>query len=138
MVNDNIRQSQKIKFFFFTSPKQIRLARQFASHFVVITNATFNTNKNDLPLSVLICVTNTLRSISIAYYFIEFESIETFLFMNDYMKNLFFYDNCRGPAMLLNDFAAKLTAAIIKKRINLLTISINQLNTITQAEINVI
>ncbi len=122
-----------MEFFFFTSPKQIRLARQFASHFVVITDATFNTNENDLPLSVLVCVTNTLRSIPIAYCFIESESTEAFLFMNDCIKDLFFYDNCRGPAVLLDDFAAGLIAAIIKKRTNLLTISMDQLDTIAQA-----
>ncbi len=137
VVKDNIRQSQEVEFFFFTSPKQIRLARQFASHFVVITDATFNTNENGLPLSVLVCVTNTLRSIPIAYCFIESESTEAFLFMNNCMKDLFFYDNCRGPAVLLGDFAAGLTAAMIKKRTNLLTMSVDQLGTIAEAGMEV-
>ena len=137
VVNENIRQSQEVEFFFFTSPKQIRLARQFASHFVVITDATFNTNENGLPLSVLVCVTNTLKTVPIAYCFIESESTEAFLFMNDCMKDLFFYDDCRGPGVLLGDFAAGLTAAMVKKRTNLLTVSEDQLGTIAQAGMEV-
>ena len=138
MINDNIKQLQKMKFFFFINSKQIRLTKQFINHFIIITNATFNTNENGLPLSILICVINTLKNISIAYCFIEFEFIEAFLFINDYMKNLFFYNNCKGFAMLLKDFAARLTTTIIKKRINLLTISINQLDIIAQAKMNII
>ena len=44
-------------------------------------------------------------TIPIAYCFIESESTAAFLFMNDCMKDLFFYDNCRGPAVILGDFA---------------------------------
>ena len=128
VVNDNIRQSQEVEFFFFTNPNQICLARKFASHFVVITDATFNTNENGLPLSVLVCVTNTLKTIPIGYCFIESESTEAFLFMNDCMRDLFFYDNCRGPAVLLGDFAAGLIAAMVKKRTNLLTLSDDQID----------
>ena len=121
-MNKNIRQSQEVEFFFFASPKQIRIARQFASHFVVITDATFNINENALPLSVIICVTNTLMTIPIAYYFIKSESAAAFLFINECIKDLFFYDNCRGPIVVLDNFATGLTAAITRKRVNLLSI----------------
>ncbi len=137
VVDNNIRQKQEVEFFFFTSPKQIRLARQFASHFVVITDATFNTNENGLPLSVIVCVTNTLRSIPIAYCLIESESTDAFHFMNDCMKDLFFYDDCRGPAVILGDFAAGLTAAMVKKKMNLLTLSEDHLGTIAEAGMQV-
>ena len=60
-------------------------------------------------------MTNILKSISIAYCFIKFEFTKTFLFINDYIKNLFFYDNCRDFVVLLDDFAAELIAAMIKK-----------------------
>lgn len=68
---------------------------------------------------MLVCVTNTLKSVSIAYCFIEFEFTEVFLFINDYIKNLFFYNNYRDLVVLLGDFAAKLIAAMIKKRLNI-------------------
>ncbi len=57
--------------------------------------------------------------------------------MNNCMKDLFFYDNCRGPAVLLGDFAAGLTAAMIKKRTNLLTMPVDQLGTIAEAGMEV-
>ena len=122
-------------FFFFISPQQISLARRFASYFVIITNATFNINKNKLSLLVLVCVTNTLKSISIAYCFIEFEFTKTFLFINDCIKNLFFYNNCRDLAVLLGDFITELIAAIIKKRLNISIFSAKQLDTVAQVEI---
>ena len=123
IINENIRQSQEVEFFFFISPKQIRLARQFASYFIVIIDITFNINENNLLLLVLIYIINTLKTIFIIYYFIESEFTEIFLFINNYMKNLFFYNDCKDPGILLSDFAAGLIAAIIKKRTNLLTIS---------------
>ena len=117
-----------MKFFFFINSKQIRLIKQFVNYFIIIMNVTFHINENDLFLSILICVINTLRNISIAYCFIEFEFKKFFLFINNCIKNLFFYDNCKEFAILLNNFVARLTAAMIKKRINLFTISINQLD----------
>ena len=74
---------------------------------------------------MLVYVTNTLKSVSIAYCFIEFEFTKTFLFINDYIKNLFFYNNCRDLIVLLDDFATELIAAIIKKRSNISILSTN-------------
>ena len=84
-------------------------------------NVIFNINKNDLSLSILICVTNILKIILIIYYFIEFEFINAFLFINNCMKNLFFYNNCKKFIIFLDNFVTKLTTIIIKKRINLFT-----------------
>ena len=88
----------------------------------MITDITFNINKNNLFLLVLIYITNTLKTILIIYYFIESEFTEIFLFINNYIKNLFFYNDCRDPKILLSDFAVELTVVIIKKRTNLLII----------------
>lgn len=80
---------------------------------------------------------NTLIIISIAYCFILFESIAIFLFINDYIKNLFFYNNCRESIVVLDDFAACLTVAITKKRVNLYSISENLGGTIAMAGMDV-
>ena len=53
-----------------------------------------------------------MRSFLIAYYFIILESADAFLFMNECMRELFFYDSCLSPAVILGDFAAGLTAAM--------------------------
>ena len=129
IIKNNVKKAQEVQFFFFTCPQQITITRQFASQFVIITDAIFNTNENRLPLSVIVCVTNILKSIPIAYAFIESESTEAFLFMNECMKDLFFYDNCQGPAVLLGDFAAGLTAVMVRKKTNLVTISEDRLGT---------
>ena len=92
---------------------------------MIIINAIFNINKNNLSLLVIIYIINTLRIILIVYYFIKFEFTNVFLFINNYIKNLFFYNNCRGLAIILNNFATKLIAVIIKKRTNLLILNNN-------------
>ena len=74
---------------------------------------------------MLICVTNTLKSVSIAYCFIEFEFTKAFLFINDYIKNLFFYNNYKDFVVLFDDFTAELIIAIIKKRLNISIFSTN-------------
>ncbi|KAK0516467.1 hypothetical protein JMJ35_001070 [Cladonia borealis] len=116
LVEQDIRHTQEIQFFFFCNSEQILFARRFASQFLVITDATFTTNANKLPLSVIVCVTNMLRSFLIAYYFITSESADTFIFINECIRELFFYDSYRGPAVILKDFAAGLTAAMVAKR----------------------
>ena len=44
---------------FFCSSEHIHLGRRFASDFLIETDATLNTNRLGLPLTVLINVTNT-------------------------------------------------------------------------------
>ena len=53
------------------------------------------------------------------------------------MKDLFFYKDCSGPAVLLGDFAAALTAAIIRKMVNVITISDDQVSTIAYVGMDV-
>ena len=65
---------------------------------------------------MIVCVINLLRSFLIAYYFIVSESADAFIFMNKYIRELFFYDAYRGPAVILRDFATGLTAAIVVRR----------------------
>lgn len=116
LVEQDRRQAQEIQFFFFCNREQILFARKFASQFLIITDATFTTNSNELPLSVIVCVTNVLKSFPIAYCFIASESSDAFIFINECMRELFFHDSCRGPAVILGDFAAGLTAAMVAKR----------------------
>lgn len=92
------------------------MTRRFGSEAVIQTDATFNTNNLLLPLSVLVMITNTNTTFPVTYCFVASESAETFMFMYDCMRDLFFYDNCPEPAVLLGDFAAGLIASMTKKR----------------------
>ena len=114
-MEDNERRHIEFESFFFTSPEQIKMARQFASSFVLVTDATFNTNENRLPLSVIVAVTHIMTSFPVAYCYVKSKSETSFLFLGESMKDLFFYDQCRGPRIVLGDFAAGLIAAFTKK-----------------------
>lgn len=58
-----------------------------------------------MALSILVGVTNTMASFPVAYTFISSESAEAFKFVNACCKELFFWDNCPGPAVMLGDFS---------------------------------
>ena len=75
----------------------------------------FTTNINKLPLLVIIYITNTLRSFLIAYYFITLESIDTFIFINKYIRELFFYNSYLGSIVILRNFTIKLIVIIVAR-----------------------
>ena len=60
LVENNIRKRQVIGAFLFCLPEQIEMARQFVNGFLIQTDAKFNTNKLNMPLSILLGVTNTM------------------------------------------------------------------------------
>ena len=91
------------------------MGRRFVSSFVVQTDATFNTNELNMPLSILVGITNTMSSFPLAYTFISSESAEAFKFVNACCKELFFWDDCPGPAVMLGDFSLGLSAAMVRK-----------------------
>ena len=115
MVENNAPQRRIVEHFFFCNAEQIRLARRFFSGFLIETDATFNTNQLNLPLSVLVGVTNTSQTFPVAYCYITSESAECFAFLFECMKNLIFHDACPGPRVILGDFAAGLTAAMYRR-----------------------
>jgi len=77
------------------------------------TDATFNTNKLHLPLSVIVGITNTFKTFPIAFCFITSESTEAFEFVNTQLKELMFYDRS-GPAVIVGDFSKGLGAAMVR------------------------
>lgn len=118
-MEKNIMKSGQIKrrvieHFFFCNSEQIRLARRFVSHFLLETDATFNTSRLNMPLSVLLGITNTGISFPVGYCYITSESRESFMFMLAYMQELMFYDHCPGSYVFIGDFAAGLGAAMVK------------------------
>ena len=114
LVVGNVQQRQVIEAFFFCSPEQIEMAQRFVSSFEIQTDATFNTNELNMPLSILVGVTNTMASLPVAYTFICSESAEAFRFVNACCKELFFWDDCPGLAVMLKDFSLGLSAAMAR------------------------
>ena len=76
----------------------------------------FTTNINKLPLLVIIYIINTLRSFLIAYYFIILKSIDIFIFINKYIRELFFYNSYLGPIVILKDFTIRLIIIIVVRQ----------------------
>lgn len=116
LVENNRPKRRVVEHFFFCNEEQIRLARRFVSGYLIETDATFNTNQLNLPLSTLVGVTNTLQTFTIAYCYITSKSAKSFLFLFDCLKDLIFYNACFSPGIILGDFAAGLAAAMLKKR----------------------
>jgi hypothetical protein len=65
------------------SPEQIKMTRRFVSGFMYKTDATFNTNRLKLPLSVMVGIDNYGKTFPIAYCYITSESAASFKFVAD-------------------------------------------------------
>lgn len=120
LVQNNRPKRRVVEHFFFCNEEQIRLARRFVSRYLIETDAIFNINQLNLPLSTLVGVTNTLQTFTVAYCYITSESAESFLFLFDCLKDLIFHNACPGPGVILGNFAAGLAAAMLKKRSQIL------------------
>lgn len=78
------------------------------------TNATFNTNELRMPLSILVGVLNTGKTLSFALCFITSETTASFEFMEDQLDDLFFH-NCPRPKVIYGYFAKGLASAIARR-----------------------
>jgi hypothetical protein len=94
--------------------EQIKLARRFVSGFMYKTDATFNTNRLKLPLSVMVGIDNCGKTFPIAYCYITSESAASFKFVADQLSDLAFHD-CPEAAVVVGDFFKGLGAAIAAK-----------------------
>ena len=90
------------------------MARRFVNSFVIQKDATFNTNKRIMTLSIFVGVTKIMANFPVAYTFIFSESTEAFKFVNACCKELFFWDVCPGPAVMLGDFSLGLSPAMAR------------------------
>jgi hypothetical protein len=79
--NSKPTETKVMQDLFFISPDQVYLARSFVSGFLYETNATFNTNKLRLPLSIMVGITNTGKTFPMAMCYITSESYESFEFV---------------------------------------------------------
>jgi hypothetical protein len=108
------RTVRVIKDLFWMSAEQIKLARRFVSGFMYETDATFNTNRLKLPLSVMVGIDNCGRTFPAAYCYITSESAASFKFVADQLSDLAFYD-CPEAAVVVGDFSKGLGAAMAAK-----------------------
>lgn len=100
-----------VEHFIFCSGEQIEFVRRFVSGFLLQTDATFDNNQLNMPLSTIIGITNTMKTFPIGYCFITSESAEAFNFIHSSLQDMVFYD-CPGPSVVLGDFTAGLSASM--------------------------
>ena len=105
------REARVVEQIFFCSSLMITLARRFISNWMLQTDATFNTNRLRLPLSVITGVTNTGKTFPAGLCFTMSESAEAFNFMDAQMNVLMWYD-CPGPRVALGDQAKGLVSSM--------------------------
>jgi hypothetical protein len=108
------RTVRVIKDLFWMTAEQIKLARRFVSGFMYETDATFNTNRLKLPLSVMVGIDNRGKTFPIAYCYITSESAASFKFVVDQLSDLAFYDYPEA-AVVVGDFSTRLGAVIAAK-----------------------
>ena len=104
-------EARELEQVFFYTSDQIQLAQCFVSGFVLLTDATFNTNRLKMPLSIQVGITNTGMSIPIAFSFIRSESHEAFNFIFHSMQEMIWID-CPLPKLIIGDQAAGLIASM--------------------------
>jgi hypothetical protein len=93
------------------SADQILLTRRFVSGFMYKTDATFNTNKLQLLLLVIVRINNTGKTFLLTFMYHITKSAKAFKFASDQLTDLAFYD-CLKPAVICGDFSKGLGATI--------------------------
>lgn len=93
---------QVVQDIFFISEAQITLERRFVSNFLYETDATFNTNKLCLPLSVMVSITNTRKTFPLAYCYITSKSAKSFDFVARELTKYVFYDYLEAAVICAN------------------------------------
>ena len=78
------------------------------------TNATFNTNRLKLSLSVIVSINNYSKTFLVAYCYITLEATASFKFVANQLSDLVFY-NCPKAVVVVKDFLKGLAAAIAAK-----------------------
>jgi len=94
--------------------EQIKLARRFVSGFMYETDATFNTNRLKLLLSVIVGIDNCGKTFLMGYCYITLELAASFKFVADQLSDLAFYD-CPEAAVVVGDFSKGLGAVVAAK-----------------------
>ena len=99
----------------FASTEQVDLARRFASGFVMVIDATFQTNEKNLLLSVCTGVTNTSKTFPICFSFQASEAKATFDLTWAFLDQYVFHD-IDGPAVIVGDQAAGFVSSMADRK----------------------
>ena len=97
----------------FINAEMIRSARKYVSEYAYIVDAIFRTNRR-LSLLVLVGIDSTDSIFPFSLAYIVSESAETYIFINNMLTELIFFDKVPGPTVYISDFTAGLRIAMIE------------------------
>ena len=113
---DNKVVSKQITCIFFWSLNGVELAQRFCSGHLLLLDATFNTNKNRMPILVAVGVTNTDETFLVVFAYIPGEQEQVFTFFFECLRSEIF--TTIQPAVVLSDQAAGIIAANTRDALN--------------------
>ena len=108
--------TRKLQQIFFSFSEGLELCRRFCAGYLLVVDATFNTNRQRLPILVAVGITNEGRTFPVAYRYCPSESTTSFSFLECLQHEVFpQYDGIPVPAVILADQAAGLIKAVDKE-----------------------
>jgi MULE transposase domain len=92
--------------------RSLVFARRFAAGHLLVVDATFNTNRQRLPLMTATSITNEAKTFPVAFSFIPGETTEAYTFFFQSLRDNIFIGNIPEPAIILTDAAAGMLSAV--------------------------
>ena len=106
--------SRKLIQIWFAHRKQLEAAQRFVADWLVVIDGTFNTNKDRLPLLVVVGVLNSGQTFPVAFSYCPSESAESIEFVWESLKMECFTGDVPPPRVVLGDWAGGLIASVPK------------------------
>ena len=78
--------NKKLIQIFFIYRKQLKTAQRFIANQLIIIDGTFNINKLDLPLFIIVDILNIDQTFPVAFSYCPAESTKSISFVQDYLK----------------------------------------------------
>jgi len=105
--------ARKLTQLFFAHREQLEAAKRFVSDWLVVIDGTFNTNKDRLPLLVVVGVLNSGRTFPVCFSYCPSESAESIGFVWEALKlEVFIPGKVPPPRVVLGDWAAGLIKSV--------------------------
>lgn len=97
---------------FFYYHKALPLIQRFCSGYLLLVDATFNTNKDRFPLLITAGITNKKRTFPVAISYIPGETVEVFSFFFECLRDKIFTDGIPEFSVILSDQTKGLILAV--------------------------
>src|SRR5437764_1047237 len=105
--------SRKLIQLFFAHKEQLEAAKRFCSGWLIVIDGTFNTNRERLPLLVVVGVLNSGRTFPVCFSYCQSESAESISFVWESLKaECFIPGKIPPPRVILGDWAGGLIKSV--------------------------